>query len=127
MNAAKTEFLDDLENEFGGADEPTASQTPRPGRRRKRLVVTGLAAALIGGLFALNPTPATAADACVKPNFVRSTHYKFCSLYASTKHEYRRTETKSSGGHVMTCHHFWSSYRSPCSSGDFATKACRAA
>jgi hypothetical protein len=130
MIDAKTEFLDDLEAEFGESVPPPESAPVAPRGRskvRRRLIATGFAVSVLGGLLTFNAVPAAAAGDCLKPNFVAQTHYKVCSPYASVKHRYVRTETNTSGGHVMTCHYFYSSYRSPCAEDDFDTNACRAA
>src|SRR5262245_36522118 len=107
MDAAKIQFLDEIENEFG--DTPAPAGSPRRAGRmrsklRRRLVASGFAASVLGGLLVFNPAPAVAADNCLAPDFVQRTHWKVCSLYASVEHQYKRRVTRnSSGGHVWTC------------------------
>jgi hypothetical protein len=130
MNATKTQFLDDLETEFGAADAPTGP--PRRAARgrstlRRRLIASGFAASILGGLLVFNAAPAAASYNCLAPDFVQYTHWKTCSPLAAVKHRYVRTETHSSGGHVMTCHYFYSSLRGTCAEDDYDSNACRAA
>lgn len=131
MDAAKVQFLDEIETEFG--DTPALAGSPRRAGRmrltlRRRLVASGFAASILGGVLVFNPAPAVAADNCLAPDFVQSTHWKLCSLYASVEHKYKRKVTRTSGGHVETCYKFYSTYHSTCAGpASFDTQACRSA
>jgi hypothetical protein len=131
MDATKIQFLDELENEFG--DTPALAGPPRRAGRqrsklRRRLVASGFAASILGGLLVFNSAPAVAADNCLSPDFVQRTHWKLCSLYASVEHRYSRKVTRTSGGHTETCYKFYSTYHSTCAeSTEFPTSACRSA
>jgi hypothetical protein len=107
---------------------PDSPSSPRPRWRRRiraGLVAATVAASGLGLSLALNPAPAAAASNCLRPNFVKTTHWKDCSATSNVYHRFAYEEWRANGNHVWDCYLFHSTLYTPREETSFDSENCK--